>query len=455
MNLFKRTLSLSYFSLITLVGCGGSGDTPPGVEPNSSAAANSVAPSSAPMAASSVASSVEVSASLAASSIVAFSSSALSSVTAPSSTAASSISSTLVGTVSSTSIQPSSAGTSTVSTPSSTAASSMSRSSTAPSSIAASSMSSGVSSSSSSSLSSSKSSSSSSSSSLSSASTTLDSDDDGVKDAFDNCKVTAANELVDTNGCSASQLDSEQDGINNALDACDATPSGESIDAKGCGTSTETNFTARAFVEQNGLVVGEMEHTNYASGWQLTTGNLATGNAYLIWTGADSFNTPPASGGFTIKVRINNPGTYRFMWRNIVGEGTSPTDANDSWLRIEADNFYGLRSSDSHIVCPVNKLAGNSCVGDAPEGKSAQGYFKVYRGGNPVNSWKWVTATNDNSAHAIYAVFTTQGTYNILVNPRSRGHGIDRFVLFRDLNALNNVSEASASDVTQAESARN
>ncbi len=62
----------------------------------------------------------------------------------------------------------------------------------------------------------------------------LDSDNDGVSDALDQCPNTPSGESADANGCSASQLDSDNDGVSDALDQCPNTPPGESVDADGC-----------------------------------------------------------------------------------------------------------------------------------------------------------------------------------------------------------------------------
>jgi len=48
----------------------------------------------------------------------------------------------------------------------------------------------------------------------------LDSDEDGVADAEDNCPDTPAGEVADINGCSDSQKDSDGDGVNDDIDNC-------------------------------------------------------------------------------------------------------------------------------------------------------------------------------------------------------------------------------------------
>ena len=72
----------------------------------------------------------------------------------------------------------------------------------------------------------------------------MDEDNDGFGDNAngnngDQCLDTPNGEIVDENGCSASQLDEDLDGVSDANDACPGTPAGESVDTVGCSTSQE------------------------------------------------------------------------------------------------------------------------------------------------------------------------------------------------------------------------
>lgn len=284
-------------------------------------------------------------------------------------------------------------------------------------------------------------------------STSVDSDADGVANNLDLCPGTSAQELVNSQGCSFAQIDSDSDGYSDDIDRCDKTPLGESVNTQGCGTTTETNYTARTFVESDGLVVVEMESTGYGGDWRFYRGLGAIGNGYLVWEGNDLFSTP-GTGVININIKIRNPGTYRFIWRNIVSKGDSATEANDSWLKITAENYYARRSVDGEIVCPKGKPTANLCTGNVPDGAGSGGWFKVYRSGAPVKEWKWMARTSDGDPHDIYAVFPTAGDYLIQISGRSNGHGIDRFVLYRDLNATNNVQESFATASARSESDR-
>lgn len=65
----------------------------------------------------------------------------------------------------------------------------------------------------------------------------VDSDNDGVVDAYDDCSGTPANESVDTVGCGASQLDDDDDLVSNADDQCPGTPAGATVNGAGCAYS--------------------------------------------------------------------------------------------------------------------------------------------------------------------------------------------------------------------------
>lgn len=209
-------------------------------------------------------------------------------------------------------------------------------------------------------------------------------------------------------------------------------------------------FSSGSFLEQDGLIVVDMESLNSSEGWEFKTGDGAIGG-YFEWTGSRNSNNP-GDGLITLKVAISNPGTYRFIWRSSFREGTDPTESNDSWLRILANNFYGFRSNNDSIVCPGGQLNSNRCIGPEPNGSSRDGWFKVYRSGGSAFSWDWIASTSDNNAHQVYADFDTIGEYEIQISGRSRHHAIDRFVLFRDLNNNGNVLQSYATNSDRLES---
>ena len=71
------------------------------------------------------------------------------------------------------------------------------------------------------------------------------------------------------------------------------------------------------FEEQNGIVVIEAESVNTTSNWKKEN-NVGgfTGSSYLTWRGNEIFSTP-GTAVIQYTIKINNPGTYRFLQRNL------------------------------------------------------------------------------------------------------------------------------------------
>jgi len=219
-----------------------------------------------------------------------------------------------------------------------------------------------------------------------------------------------------------------------------------------------TEGSGTAFAEQGGLVVIEMESAEARpANWVLgpdespTSPNIdnpgaASNGQFLVWEG-NQFLSTPGNGLMTYPIEISNPGTYRFQWRSQVGNGTSSTEHNDSWLKIEADAFFGEKAGGV-IVCPKGlDPAQNDCAGNEPEGAGGNGWFKIYSSGS--TNWTWSSNTSDNDPHQIFARFDAPGTYNILVSARSSSHLIDRMVLSRD-DFAGNPQDLSLPESTRA-----
>ncbi|MEL6924058.1 MAG: T9SS type A sorting domain-containing protein [Bacteroidota bacterium] len=191
--------------------------------------------------------------------------------------------------------------------------------------------------------------------------------------------------------------------------------------------SAQDSTSCDIYNEVDGLVVIEMESLTLTEKWEVATRvPNYTGSGYIQWTGNQYFNEI-GNGLIRCKVRINNPGYYRFDWRVAVGKGTEMTEHNDSWLKILASNFYAFRGTTSEVKPRPD------CVSDpeygCPEGSTTGGYFKVY--GGKVNEFHWRAQTYDNSAHQINAVFDTAGVYEIQIQARSSFQCIDRMILHK------------------------
>ena len=200
------------------------------------------------------------------------------------------------------------------------------------------------------------------------------------------------------------------------------------------------NVANYVFTEKDGLINVEFENTVFSTNWNLVTNTSnASGTGYVVWNGTQNLSTP-GTGLAQYKLKVTNAGTYRFIWRSAVKEGTSGSDHNDTWLRFnDANDFYGKKSSNNSIVYPNG--TGKT---PNPNGSSSNGWFKIYRSGNDLD-FKWQASTSDNDAHDIYVVFTNPGTYTMEVSARSSGHAIDQFVLFKESDYT--VQQATSSTV--------
>ena len=159
------------------------------------------------------------------------------------------------------------------------------------------------------------------------------------------------------------------------------------------------------FHEQNGRLFVEVESVPAVPDWHLSN-EFADfrGSGHLEWTGANNNNRGSAGEGtLTYHFTINTPGNYEFRWRSFIGEGTNGTEANDSWVRF---------------------ATGSNVDGEQP----LFGWTKAFM--NNVGDWTWRTVTVDNVGELIRQHFTA-GEHTVEISGRSRGHVIDRFVLFK------------------------
>ena len=197
------------------------------------------------------------------------------------------------------------------------------------------------------------------------------------------------------------------------------------------------------FVEQNGRLIIEAESINSLTGdWKTrsqsnSSGAIdnpggATGGDFIVWEGDDHFNDP-TNGVLTYEIEITTPGLYQFEWRSQVGQGTQTADHNDSWLKIDADMFYGREVQEDGSVSYVYPPGPPPDPSTHPQGAEAahggynnEGFFKVF---SSKVDWTWSTKTSDGSYYDIFAQFDEPGTYEIQIAARSSHHVIDRLVM--------------------------
>lgn len=178
------------------------------------------------------------------------------------------------------------------------------------------------------------------------------------------------------------------------------------------------------FEEVNGIAILEAE-SKVSGDWRKESSSQASGGSALTYRGSNYFSSP-GNSTITYKVKINSPGTYRFIWRSnitiLATNAPANTEHNDSWLKIKGSNFYGKRGTS--IVYP-----GGSGKTPVARGATSGGWFKIF---TSSLGWNWTTLTSDNDGHSIYATFNSAGTYDIQISGRSNGHSIDRMVLYKE-----------------------
>ena len=198
------------------------------------------------------------------------------------------------------------------------------------------------------------------------------------------------------------------------------------------------------YLEEQGMVIIEAESLSLKESWNTSTSRSSyTGEGYIYWNGSEYFNNT-SHGRISTRVHISHPGIYRFDWWVGIGYGSSGTEHNDTWLKIEADDFYGYRTNGDSYVHP-KPLCQEPGSYDCPNGSSLDGYFKIY--GGPLNGWIWKAVTSDNEDHNIYAKFDREGVYSIHIAARSSHHCIDRMVIYN----VGMVSETAARNLGHAE----
>ncbi|WKB83021.1 hypothetical protein QYR09_08250 [Cellulophaga lytica] len=195
-------------------------------------------------------------------------------------------------------------------------------------------------------------------------------------------------------------------------------------------TSEEQNTNCNevknyVFVEKDGLISVEFENAVFTENWiQKNDGNNISGKGYMVWEG-DQYFGKPGEGLATYSIKINKPGTYKFLWKSAVKKGNSGSEHNDTWLRFaDASDFFGEK--EGSIIHPND--TGKT---PNPKGSSKDGWFKIYRSGNDLD-FKWQANTSDNDSHPVFVKFDKAGTYTMEISARSSGHAIDKFVLFDD-----------------------
>lgn len=182
------------------------------------------------------------------------------------------------------------------------------------------------------------------------------------------------------------------------------------------------------FQESNGIVVIQAEAKT--NGWSKKTSG---GFSYIEWTGKEFFGNPSA-GKITYKIKFNNPGIYKFVWRNKINHGNQTSEHNDTWLKFPNSSnitFFGHRGNANNVASDLKAKKNvvfprGSGITPYPAGASSQGYFKVYMN---RKDWRWIASTSDHNPHDIYVEVKQAGTYDMQIAARSYKHAIDGMIL--------------------------
>ncbi|MGY6648028.1 hypothetical protein [Wenyingzhuangia sp. IMCC45574] len=194
----------------------------------------------------------------------------------------------------------------------------------------------------------------------------------------------------------------------------------------------------KVYIEKEGLLRVDIVNTDPSNNW--STENTLTGfegTGYLVYTGPDSFSNP-GNDVLNFPIKITQPGVYQFVWSSRISKGDHRGEHNDSWLKIDADEFYG-----EHATTKVKVYPKGSGKTPNPAGTSKNGWLKSYM--NKLGEWLWKSQTNDHDPYGIFAKFNNAGVYNVQISGRSNGHAIDQFVLFRVDKNLNTAKQAELS----------
>ncbi|MEH6511549.1 MAG: malectin domain-containing carbohydrate-binding protein [Maribacter arcticus] len=235
------------------------------------------------------------------------------------------------------------------------------------------------------------------------------------------------------------------------------------------GTGTGT---AGAFIEENGWVTieAETDFDDTAGGWDILD---ESGNVYMVASSDHFGNTNGQAVSYDMV--ITTPGVYRFYMKSAFS-GTSSSDANDTWFKIEntqdvhffsvqgtggtathtldstsqfEDILNGINPANKSIYYPAGNSEGRPDHGT--ENPGLNGYFKVFRSSGTPGTTNWITRTIDNNSFTVYAYFPNPGTFTISMSERSAGHKIDRFVLAHIDDVSTNASNTALDNAPESQ----
>ena len=205
----------------------------------------------------------------------------------------------------------------------------------------------------------------------------------------------------------------------------------------GGGTVTPTSGT---WVEKDGILAIEMEHGELHEDWTVRPSDYLSdptmagsmGDGWIEWAGAQIFNTTiedSAANGVSIyRFQISKAGDYTFRWRSKQYDSVAAGDqGNDTYVKFETGT-------------PLAMTANNGST------QTITKYTKVWVQSQAV--WSW--GTNFEPLHGVFVVnpkvHYEPGIHEIRIAGRSKGHAIDRFVLYHSTASGSAAQNAPESD---------
>lgn len=181
-----------------------------------------------------------------------------------------------------------------------------------------------------------------------------------------------------------------------------------------------------AYIEEDGVVVIEPENVELHADWRKRPSDYLTdptmagskGNGWIEWTGPEKFATTlddaQVNGISTITFIIEKEGDYTFRWRSKqYNAGQAGDQGNDTYVKFETGTPVEMTGSKG-AKYTLNK------------------FTKAWVQSKQV--WSWATNFEPHHGEFVYSpkVHYTAGTHQIKIGGRSKGHSIDRIVLFHD-----------------------
>lgn len=164
------------------------------------------------------------------------------------------------------------------------------------------------------------------------------------------------------------------------------------------------------FLERDGVIAFEAESKPHDTEfWHLEDAiDGFSGTGYLVGK-IDTFNLG-GKGTIRYPIRIKTSGRYQLNWRSRIAEGDSNTEANDTFARV-------LRSDESLLEPVVNDNV-----------KQGGDWYKVYM--NVLGRWASQSSNKDRDPHSLSWNLEAGETYFFEISVRSKGHALDRIVLW-------------------------